>query len=101
MKIQNSDWLQLAEALVSERQRQKLSREQAASVCGVSASFIRDAEANPQACSFGKMTQLINGLGLSLEITGLGTHGSVLHANEPQADYAVSQDRIVKLRSIE
>jgi transcriptional regulator with XRE-family HTH domain len=62
---------ELALALTAERKRQKLSREDAAAVCGVSTSFIRDAESNPENCSLGKLAKLINGLGLSLEVPGL------------------------------
>jgi HTH-type transcriptional regulator / antitoxin HipB len=51
MKIQASRLIDLAKALESERKRQNLSRQEAAAVCGVSTSFIRDAEANPENCS--------------------------------------------------
>lgn len=71
MRIEESQLSRLAKALESERKRQKLSREEAASVCGVSASFIRDVEANPENCSLGKLVKLINGLGLSLNVAGL------------------------------
>ena len=37
----------LAERLQAERKRQGLSRSQAAAVCNVSPSFIRDAESTP------------------------------------------------------
>ena len=71
MKIEVPLLHELAKSLETERKRQKLSREEAASVCGVSASFIRDVEANPESCSLGKLVRLINGLGLSLNIAGL------------------------------
>lgn len=71
MKITDSTLNGLALALSAERKRQKLSREDAAAVCGVSASFIRDAESNPENCSLGKIAKLINGLGLRLEAVGL------------------------------
>lgn len=71
MKINDVTQADLALALSAERKRQKLSREDAAAVCGVSTSFIRDAESNPEKCSLGKLAQLINGLGLSLELAGL------------------------------
>ena len=71
MKIESSLLYELAKALEAERKRQKLSREEAASVCGVSASFIRDVEANPENCSLGKLVRLISGLGLSLNVVGL------------------------------
>jgi len=71
VKINDVTLAELALALSAERKRQKLSREDAAAVCGVSTSFIRDAESNPENCSLGKLAKLINGLGLSLEVSGL------------------------------
>ena len=71
MQIESSLLNDLANALKAERKLQKLSREEAASVCGVSASFIRDVEANPENCSLGKLVRLIGGLGLSLDVAGL------------------------------
>lgn len=66
--LRNAD--ALAGALRSERQRQRLSRDQLAAVSGVSPSFIRDAESRPGACSFGKLLQLVQGLGLTLAVHG-------------------------------
>jgi transcriptional regulator with XRE-family HTH domain len=60
----------LAERLMAERKRQKLSREQAAAVCNVSTSFIRDAESDPARCSLGKLLLLMRGLGLSFQAEG-------------------------------
>ena len=60
----------LAVRLQRERLAQNLSREQLAAVCGVSPSFIRDAESNPGRCSLELMLQLIQGLGLKAAITG-------------------------------
>lgn len=60
----------LAERLQAERKRQGLSRSQAAAVCNVSPSFIRDAESAPERCSLGKLLLLVQGLGLSMEVTG-------------------------------
>ena len=60
----------LAERLLAERKRQKLSREQAAAVCNVSASFIRDAESDPARCSLGKLLLLLRGLGLGVAVQG-------------------------------
>jgi HTH-type transcriptional regulator/antitoxin HipB len=71
MFIKESSLPDLATALRSERKRQKLSREQAAAVCGVSSSFIRDAESDLQNCTLGKMVRLVNGLGMRLQINGL------------------------------
>jgi hypothetical protein len=71
MKINDLTLAKLALALSVERKRQKLSREAAAAVCGVSTSFIRDAESHPENCTLGKLARLVNGLGLSLEAVGL------------------------------
>ncbi|WP_411884529.1 helix-turn-helix domain-containing protein [Polaromonas sp. YR568] len=60
----------LAQALVAERRRQGLSREQAAAVCNVSESFIRDAESDPGSCSLAKLLQLTYGMGLTFTLTG-------------------------------
>ena len=46
MKINDVTLAELALVLSAERKRQKLSREDAAAVCGVSTSFIRDAESS-------------------------------------------------------
>lgn len=59
-----------AQRLTAERKRQGLSRLQAAAVCNVSASFIRDAESEPARCSLGRLLQLAQGLGLTLSATG-------------------------------
>lgn len=60
----------LAKRLLLERKRQGLTRAQAASVCGVSTSFIRDAEIDPSRCSLALLLQLVQGLGLSLAVDG-------------------------------
>ena len=71
MNIEESKLNELAKALEAERKRQNLSREEAAAVCGVSASFIRDAESHPENCRLGKVIRLIAGLGLSLDVVDL------------------------------
>lgn len=63
----------LAKHLLLERKRQGLSRAQAASVCGVSTSFIRDAEDDPGRCSFALLMKLVQGLGLRLSVDGWQT----------------------------
>jgi HTH-type transcriptional regulator / antitoxin HipB len=62
----------LAHHLTTERKRQGLSRAQAAAVCNVSPSFIRDAENDPGRCSLGLLLQYMTGLGLSVEVAGWG-----------------------------
>lgn len=61
---------ELAEQLLAERKRQGLSREQTASVCNVSTSFIRDVETQPGRCSLLKLLQVVNGLGLTMTVIG-------------------------------
>ena len=71
MQINPTRFAQLAQALTTERKRQGLTRSQTAAVCNVSPSFIRDAESHPARCSLEKLVALVNGLGLTLEISGL------------------------------
>ena len=94
MKIEASRMRELGQALEAERKRQKLSREETAAVCGVSASFIRDAESAPESCSLGKLVRLINGLGLSLNVDSWPTSQALGRASE-RADFGVLVDRIV------
>lgn len=70
MKLTTDALPDLASRLTAERKRQGLSRLQAASVCNVSASFIRDAESDPARCSLGKLLLLVQGLGLALTASG-------------------------------
>jgi ribosome-binding protein aMBF1 (putative translation factor) len=70
MKIDFQSLEALAKQLEAERKRQGLSRSQASAVCNVSESFIRDAESNPAKCSLGIMLKLVNGLGLTVNVTG-------------------------------
>lgn len=69
MKMELNTLSELASLLETERKRQKLTRAQAAAVCNVSPSFIRDAETQPERCTLGKLVLLVNGLGLSMSIT--------------------------------
>lgn len=80
MKIELNTLSGLAGLLESERKRQKLTRAQAAAVCNVSPSFIRDAETQPERCTLGKLVQLVNGLGLSMSI--MGRQGDSVPAGE-------------------
>lgn len=70
MKLSDTVLPDLASQLMAERKRQGLSRAQAAAVCNVSTSFIRDAESDPASCSLAKLLKLINGLGLSMDVAG-------------------------------
>lgn len=69
-KLQLDTFNELASRLTAERKRQGLSRSQAASVCNVSTSFIRDAETEPGRCSLAKLSLVINGLGLTMTVAG-------------------------------
>ena len=69
MQITPDTLADLAERLMTERKRQGLSRAQAAAVCNVSTSFIRDAESDPGACSLALLLRLTRGLGIQLEAT--------------------------------
>ena len=69
MQISKQTLLELGHQLMAERKRQGLSREQAASVCNVSASFIRDAESDPARCTLERLLQLTQGLGLTMTLS--------------------------------
>ncbi len=84
--------MDLAKALEFERKRQNLSRQEAAAVCGVSTSFIRDAEANPENCSLGKLLKLTEGLGLSLNVAGLE---QAKPASNQRSDFGVPAGQLV------
>lgn len=73
MKLDISMLAHLAQQLFDERKRQGLSRQQAAAICNVSESFIRDAESDPGRCSLAKLLLLSQGLGLSVTMTGWQT----------------------------
>lgn len=68
MQITPRSFSELALRLREERKRQGLSRNQAAAVCHVSPSFIRDAEVHPERCTLERLTVLTTGLGLSLTL---------------------------------
>lgn len=69
MQLKVQSLPELAQALMGERKLQGLSREQAAAVCNVSESFIRDAESDPGRCSLIKLLQLTEGLGLTMTLS--------------------------------
>lgn len=71
MLITSTSLPALAHFLEVERKFQGLSRAQAAAICNVSASFIRDAESDPARCSMGLLLQYMAGLGLSVDVAGL------------------------------
>ncbi len=73
MQLTHPELAELAQRLQHERKAQGLSREQAAAVCNVSVSFIRDAESRPGRCSLERLLQLTQGLGLTLALSGWQT----------------------------
>jgi transcriptional regulator with XRE-family HTH domain len=75
MQITPPSLLELSQNLLRERKAQGLSRAQAAAVCNVSVSFIRDAESQVGKCSFDRLLLLCQGLGLTLSIAGWQVSG--------------------------
>jgi len=58
----------LAQQLLSERLARGWSRAEAAAHCGVSTSFIRDAESHPGRCSLARLLDFCGGMGLLLTL---------------------------------
>jgi len=92
MRVNEQTLSELAMVLRAERKRQKLSRMATAAVCGVSTSFIRDAESTPESCTLGVLMKLINGLGLSVEIYA---HAGPQPNWPTPADFGVPDSQIV------
>lgn len=76
----------LARHLTVERKRQGLSRLQAAAVCNVSPSFIRDAESDPARCTLGRLLQYMTGLGLSVDVAGWSQQASIEQFDSQDGD---------------
>lgn len=92
MRINDQTLPEVALLLRTERKRQKLSRMATAAVCGVSTSFIRDAESTPENCTLGPLMKLITGLGLRVEICA---HAGPQPDWPTSADFGVSDSQIV------
>jgi len=92
MNINDLTLAELALLLRAERKRQNLSRAATAAVCGISTSFIRDAESTPENCTLGKLLKLINGLGLRIEII---TREGLRPDLPSQADFGVPDSQLV------
>lgn len=60
----------LSELIQRTRKQQGLSREALAGLAQVSTTFIRDAEKDVNACSFGKLMRLLQALGLQWKVSG-------------------------------
>ena len=67
---------ELSVQLLQERKRQGLTRAQAAGVCNVSESFIRDAETDPGRCSLALLLRLFTGMGLRIQIQAWSSDAS-------------------------
>ena len=85
MQVSTNNLAHLARQLRQERKRQGLTRTQAAGICNVSESFIRDAESEPSRCSWGLLLQLIGGLGLRIDVAGWSAEPSSVVANSGTA----------------
>jgi HTH-type transcriptional regulator / antitoxin HipB len=70
MQLHQDNLADLAIQLSARRKSQGLTRSQLAGVCGVSESFIRDAESTPGRCSLAKLMVLSQGLQLNFMVTG-------------------------------
>lgn len=70
MKLHQDNLGNLALQLSARRKSQGLTRSQLAGVCGVSESFIRDAESMPGRCSLAKLMVLGQGLQLNFTVSG-------------------------------
>lgn len=92
MQLSPSTLPDLAQQLMDERKRQGLTREQAASVCNVSVSFIRDAETAPGGCSAAKLLLLMHGLGLTVAVTGWHPDGIAVSSATPPAPGPTTKD---------
>ncbi len=59
---------ELSFIIKGERSRQNLTQAEAASLCGVGTRFLSDLENGKETVHFGKVLQVLDGLGLSLSI---------------------------------
>ena len=85
MQVSTLNLADFAQQLRQERKRQGLTRTQAAGICNVSESFIRDAESEPSRCSLGLLIQLISGLGLRIDVAGWSVEPTPMDAGARSA----------------
>ncbi|MDH4483496.1 MAG: helix-turn-helix domain-containing protein [Rhodoferax sp.] len=85
MQLTSETLKQLSQQLLQERRRQGLTRAQAAGVCNVSESFIRDAESDPGRCSLTLLLRLSMGLGLRIEVQGWSTDATQIGVDQEPA----------------
>ena len=85
MQLTSETLKQLSQQLLQERRRQGLTRAQAAGVCNVSESFIRDAESDPGRCSLTQLLSLLKGLGRRVEVHGWSIEGTQIGVDQEPA----------------
>jgi HTH-type transcriptional regulator / antitoxin HipB len=85
MQVSAHNLAHFAQQLRQERKRQGLTRTQAAGICNVSESFIRDAESEPSRCSLGLLLQLTSGLGLRIDVAGWSVEPTPMDADTGSA----------------
>lgn len=66
MRIDTGFYAALGARLKAERQRLGMTQAQLAASCGVSLSFVRDAESHPDRCTLGRLLRLFDALGVML-----------------------------------
>jgi HTH-type transcriptional regulator / antitoxin HipB len=77
MQLHQDNLIILATQLAVRRKSQGLTRSQLAGVCGLSESFIRDAESMPGRCSLAKLMLLVQGLQLNFAVGGWDADASL------------------------
>lgn len=65
---------QLGAAIRSRRKQLKITQKELAMACGTGLRFIVDLEKGKPTCQVGKTLQVLQSLGLAIEITTLGGH---------------------------
>ncbi|HHM11930.1 MAG TPA: transcriptional regulator [Planctomycetaceae bacterium] len=65
---------QLGAAIRSRRKQLKITQKELAMACGTGLRFIVDLEKGKPTCQVGKTLQVLQSLGLAIEITTMGGH---------------------------
>jgi len=71
MKIRNAE--QLGTAIRTRRKQLKITQKELAMTCGTGLRFIVDLEKGKPTCQTGKTLQVLQALGLAIEMTSLGS----------------------------
>lgn len=71
MTIQNPE--QLGAAIREKRTMLKVTQKELAMTCGTGVRFIVDLEKGKATCQVGKVLQVLQALGMTIEISGAGT----------------------------